>query len=227
MANTLTAALRYSEYWKPANELKLQHEENNFPSLHIKELEAILPAGLQRGIIAEIWGARSSGRTSVSLRILAEATDHGEICAVVDLQDNFHPISTAAAGVRLEQIVWIRCGGNVEYAMRATDLLLHAGGFGVIGLDLCDAAPKRLHKIPLSYWHRFRRVIENTSTTLLVWGDSTQARSCASQSLHIKHKAISWSGTKPFCSLNGLESYATPGKVSSIRPCSLFFHPAA
>ena len=114
------------------------------------------------------------------LHILAQATGSGEICAVVDTDDQFHPASAAAAGVKLANIIWVRCGGNAERSMRAADLLLHSGGFGVVVLDLCEAKPQLLNRIPISYWYRVRRAIENTFTSLLVCSPSSHAKASAS-----------------------------------------------
>ena len=53
------------------------------------------------------------------------------------------PAPAASAGVELSKLVWVRCGGNAEHALRAADLLIQAGGFGVVALDLAEAAPPR------------------------------------------------------------------------------------
>ena len=221
MANIL-AAVRYHELWKPASELKAILEEPRFSSLHVVGLKEIFPNGLRRGTIAELHGSRSSGRTSICLRVLAEATSQGEVCAVVDLYDSFHPASAVSAGVQLSHLVWVRCHGNAEHAMRASDLLLHAGGFGIVSLDFCEATPRLLNRIPLSYWYRFRTAIEKTPTVLLVCADSPIAKSCSQQSLQTKFKASSWLGEAPFHVFGGLETYAAFGKVSGIRPQPLF-----
>src|SRR3974390_2148461 len=63
--------------------------------------------GLPRGCLTEIIGPSSSGRTSLLLSILAQATDRGEICALVDAEDAFDPTSAAAAGVALDSLIWI------------------------------------------------------------------------------------------------------------------------
>src|SRR5207244_8918575 len=52
-----------------------------------------LTGGLPRGAITEIFGPRSSGRTSTMLSILAEATASGEVCSLVDGKDAFDPKS--------------------------------------------------------------------------------------------------------------------------------------
>ncbi len=226
MANT-TALLRYRDYQRSAAELKSTHEQLQFEPLHLQNLRPILSTGLIRGAITELFGPRSSGKTSICLQILAQVTAKNEVCAVVDLYDSFHPASAYAAGVQLDRIVWVRCCGNAEHAMRATDLLLHAGGFGVVALDLCEASPRILNRIPLSYWYRFRRALEHTSTILLVCTDSQQAKSCSHNSLQVRNQAISWAGKVPFSRLNGLNVQASPGKISSLRPCSLFLRVAA
>jgi len=170
----------------------------------------VLPDGVPRGSIAEILGRRSAGRTSALFHVLAQATRRGEVCAFVDTNDNFHPASAAEAGVRLDRLVWIRCRGNAEHAMRSADLLLHAGGFGVVALDLCETAIRILNRIPLSYWFRFQRVIESTPTILLVGARSSQARSCSFNVLELELKAPHWSGKAPFRLLQGFETLVRP-----------------
>jgi len=226
MANT-GAAFRFHPSWKSAAELKLSHEEVSASMLEIGMLQPILHSGIRRGSIAEVHGARSAGRTSLCLSILAEATARGEVCAVVDLQNNFHPASASEAGVVLERVVWVRCGGKLEAALRACDLLLHAGGFGVIYLDLCEAEAKSLHKIPLSYWHRFRQAVEHTPSILLVSTHIPQVKSCAGLSLQLKMAAVAWSGKDPFCVLRGIKNAVTPGgRMMPVRPHLLFLKAA-
>jgi hypothetical protein len=160
--------------------------------------------GLPRGGITEIAGLRSSGRTAAVLHILAQATARGEICAVVDTCDAFHPASAAAAGVKLSRIVWVRCRGNVQHALRAADLLVHAGGFGVITLDLCEVTPRALNQIPFSYWYRFRQAIEHTSTALLICTSAPQAKASIRQ-IELELQAPRWDGAAPFCFLQGMD----------------------
>src|SRR5206468_9350678 len=96
----------------------------------------------------------------------------------------FDPASAEAAGVDLRRLLWVRCSGtkfsNLEQVLKATDLLLQAGGFGMVVVDLNDVAPSVARKIPLATWFRFRRAIENTNTALLVFEQEPYAKSCAS-----------------------------------------------
>ena len=207
--------------WKPASTLHLISEESNFPALEVAGLKAVFPNGLLRGRIAEINGLRSSGRTSIYLHILAQATARGEICAVLDAQDSFDPASAQASGVQLDRLIWVRCRGNPEYAIRAADLLLHAGGFGLVLLDLCETSERVLQRVPLSYWYRFRRAIERTPTILLVCAERPQANSCSSSSLELKPKLFHWSGKAPFLLLRGILVRAFSRKPAALCAESL------
>jgi len=223
MANTLAglALASHDSRWTKASHLYLAREEGKRAPLELHRLKPFFPNGLQRGSLLEVNGSQSSGRTSTSLYILAESISKGETCACIDLNNAFHPSSLAQAGVALNQLCWVRCNGNTEHAMRAADLLLHAGGFGVVLLDLCGARPQTLNRIPLSYWFRFQRAIEHTPTILLICAEKPQARSCARYSLAIKNRKFHWKGEAPFAILTALESTAQNNKLTSIRPESL------
>src|SRR5688572_15719483 len=92
-------------------------------STGIKEVD-VLTGGLPRGAISEIFGPASSGRTSIMFSMLAYATRHEEVCALVDINDMFAPAAAASAGIDFDRLLWIRCGGSLENAFKATDLLL-------------------------------------------------------------------------------------------------------
>lgn len=154
-----------------------------------------LTGGLPRGGITEITGPVSSGRTSVLDAALARATADGESCALVDCDDRFDPASAETAGVRLERLVWVRCGGNTEHALRAADLLLQGGGFGFIAFDLGDTPSRTARRISLTSWYRFRRAIENTRTVMVVVGLEPYARQCASLALEVRRGRTVWTGS--------------------------------
>lgn len=222
-----SAVQKLDSPWVKASELQLLHEDVKLPALPVPCLKPFFPLGLQRGSLVEIYGAKSSGRTSLSLYILAESISRGETCAYIDLSNQFHPASLAQSAVPLHPLAWIRCNGNAEHAIRSVDLLLHAGGFGMVLLDLCGANPHILNKIPLSYWFRFQRAIENSSTILLVLGEHPNARSCSRHGLQTQAGNFHWTSQAPNTLLLALESIATPrkstqSKITTIRPESLF-----
>lgn len=152
------------------------------------------------GAITEISGALSSGRTTLTHAILARATAAGEFCALVDGASAFDPRSAAEAGVDLPHLLWVRANGRMEAAFKAADLILHSGGFGVIVLDLCEAADRDLNRIPLSYWYRFRRAVENTPGKFVVVSHVPLAKSCARLPLETRREGVLWQGSTPLFS---------------------------
>jgi recombination protein RecA len=155
---------------------------------------------LPAGAITEISGALSSGRTTLTHAILARATAAGEFCALVDGAGAFDPRSAAQAGVDLPHLLWVRANGRLDAALKAADLILQSGGFGVIVLDLCEASARDLNRIPLSYWYRFRGAVENTPGKFVVVSHVPLAKSCARLPLETRRACASWTGSTPLFS---------------------------
>src|SRR5580692_2841870 len=74
---------------------------------------------------------------------------------------------------------------RMEQVLRATDLLLESGGFGLIALDLGDLPPQSARSIPLTTWFRFRRAVEYTPTILLALEPHSIAGSCSTLLLQL------------------------------------------
>jgi recombination protein RecA len=72
---------------------------------------------------------------------------------------------------------------RLDQALRATDLLLQAGGFAAIVLDLGDMAKEYACRIPLATWFRFRQAAEHTRCSLIVLGQAGYAQSSAAVTL--------------------------------------------
>jgi recombination protein RecA len=153
----LSPAPRFSSGLAPSGTAALDHLTGGFPV----------------GAISELSGPHSSGRTSIALAFLAQKTQEGQACAWIDVNDALDPESAAANGVRLSNLLWIRCRRTaqpwtqLDEALRAVDLILQAGGFRVIVLDLGDVAPKQATRIPLATWFRFRQMSQEASSSLL------------------------------------------------------------
>jgi hypothetical protein len=172
-----------------------------------------LTGGLPRGCLTEICGPASSGRTTSLLAALAAATRRGECCVLVDASDALDPRSAADAGIELDRLLWVRCGENspeksLEQLLRATDLLLESGGFGLIALDLGDLPPQVARRIPLTTWFRFRRAVEHTPTVLLAVERQSIAGSCSS--LLIKLGLIKLTSSEDRISEQHLDSQSLP-----------------
>ncbi len=273
-----------------------------------------LTGGLPRGALTEVCGRTSSGRTTVLLAALAAATQRGEACALVDVNDAFDPESAAAAGVDLRKLLWVRCEGKrqkakgknpekaprgftrrnadsrkspkqrnpdrklappaidigiwgygdleemqrirgssrpvqdkplavghwplavqdhyerhpethrpvntprdehwirrrptangqwptapvfgsayarLDRALRAADLLLSGGGFGLVAIDLADVPAQAARRVPLVSWFRFRRAVENTPAVLLAITPQPVTQSCASLLMETKQSTLS------------------------------------
>lgn len=151
-------------------------------------------AEIPRGTLTEIAGPPSSGRTSVLYALFAAVTAEQEFCALIDTNDAFDPASAAAAGVRLSQVLWVRCGGNVEHALKAADLLAQAGGFGIVAFDLADTPERIARRIPLASWFRLRNAVENTRTALVAVSQRFNAASCSRQKIELPRNRAFWRG---------------------------------
>lgn len=176
--------------------LALLKQQFSWQPRHTPDLLATSLPGLDlpRGCLTEIVGPASSGRTTILQAALAAATGRGETCAVVDAADAFDPASAEAAGVRLDHLVWIRCGHNAEHALKAADLLIQGGGFGIVALDLGDTPPATARRISLTSWFRLRRAVENTPTVFLALARRQNAKTCATLAVECVRERAGWSG---------------------------------
>lgn len=131
-------------------------------STGIAPVDALLDGGFPVGAISEVSGPASSGRTTLVLSFLAHRAEDSRVVAWVDAGDAFDPESAAASGVNLKQLLWVRCQSasviatgkawtRLDQAIQTTDLLLQAGGFAAVVLDLCEIAPEHACRIPLTY----------------------------------------------------------------------------
>lgn len=178
-------------------------------------------AALPRGGITEILGAVGSGRTAVAHAMIAAATRRGEAVAVIDGDDSFDPASARRAGAELGKLLWVQCGHGVETAMKATGMILHSGGFGLIVLDLCDMAPAALNRVPISYWHRFRLAVEHKPSALLILSREAVARSCAMRQFVLRQESVQWRGEAPFQLIDCLATEAVSRKPMGRAPVSM------
>jgi hypothetical protein len=190
-------------------------------STGIPELDLLLNGGLPVGAISEITGPVCSGRTSLALSFLAGRTQEGSVCAWVDANDSLDSESAAANGVALRQLLWVRCKGagsttkpwaRLDQALRATDLLLQAGGFSAIVLDLGSTAPEHTIRIPLATWFRFRQTANRTRCSLLVIGLEPLAQSSAAVVLECAQLTVPSVGQTV---LGGFRYQIQTGRVAS------------
>jgi len=168
----------------------------------ITALDVHLGGGFPRGQVSELVGPRSSGRTSLLHRMLAAATAHGELVALVDALDMFDVESASAAGIHLDRLLWIR--GHVvsnpgmcrdmnqralEQALRAFTLVLQAGNFGLVALDVAEAPSHAIRRLPFTTWLRLQRMVEGSQTICLLVGSEPMARSSAGLTVKVGQRS--------------------------------------
>jgi recombination protein RecA len=171
----------------------------------LSQLDQQLGGGIPVGHFSEIVGPRSSGRTSLLFSLLATLTTRGELVALIDTFDVFDAESADAAGVRLENLLWVRgdactpafplmatrqtgADRSIERAVKAANLVLQAGGFSLVALDLADAPVQALRRIPMNTWMRLQRVIEGQPSAGIVLSAAPLSRSAGGVSIVLQQR---------------------------------------
>jgi recombination protein RecA len=176
-------------------------------------LDARLAGGWPCGETSEIVGPASSGRSSLLTASLAAATARGDVAALVDTHDTFDAASAEAAGLSLDHLLWARGDPAgvarpqmlLDRAIKAFGLVLEAGGFGVVALDLGDVAPADLSRLPFTTWRRLQRFVEGRDTIALVLAPVPVARSARGVTIDLSASTATWAGeSRRACRLIGL-----------------------
>src|SRR5262245_43279525 len=169
----------------------------------IADIDGRIQGGFRRGELSQCVGPRSSGRLAVICSAMAQATDRGEAVALLDPLDMFDPPSAAASGIDFRRLLWVRGQAlssarvslSCEYgtlqktldaAVKALNLVLQAGGFGLVVLDLAEIAPQALRRLPFTTWLRLQRVIEGSETACVVLGLEPVARSARGVTIQLE-----------------------------------------
>jgi hypothetical protein len=206
----------------------------------IPALDDLLGGGLARGELSELHGPLSSGRTSLALALLARATGVGELVAVVDAADAFHPASARRAGVQLERVLWARPPG-VREAVRASERLLQARGFAVVLLDAPgrpaasqraqvsrsepqasedhragERRPWEWEALPAVVWQRLTRAAAAGDAALIVVSLRRVTGSHAGVALQLQPTRAHFTGTPAL--FEGLETLAAIDRQRRSRP---------
>jgi hypothetical protein len=183
-------------------------------STGLAALDDALGGGLPRGRMSEIAGPRSAGRTGLTCAIAACATRRGEAVAWVDVEDALDAEAAAAAGVALERTLWVR-PRTPRDAARAAQILLGAGGFGLVVLDLGADPPMRGTRMlmPLA------RAAERSRTALVVVTPRRTTGSDATVSLEATTRRVRWSGgAGRLVMLEAIEAQVTVARSRIGRP---------
>ncbi|AQT59839.1 recombinase RecA [Cellvibrio sp. PSBB023] len=98
--------------------------------------------GLPKGRIIEIYGPESSGKTTLTLQVIAEAQRLGGTCAFIDAEHALDPIYASKLGVNVEDLI-ISQPDTGEQALEVTDMLVRSGAVDVLVVDSVAALTPR------------------------------------------------------------------------------------
>ena len=90
--------------------------------------------GVPRGRIVEIYGAESSGKTTLALHIIAESQKEGGVVAFIDAEHALDPVYAKALGVNIDELL-ISQPDTGEQALEIADMLVRSGAMDVIVID--------------------------------------------------------------------------------------------
>lgn len=90
--------------------------------------------GVPRGRVTEIFGAESSGKTTLAIHIIAEAQKQGGVCAIIDAEHAFDRFYAEQLGVDVNNL-WIAQPDNGEQALEIAEQLINSGAVDVLVID--------------------------------------------------------------------------------------------
>jgi len=129
----------------------------------IESLDAV-EGGLRCGAVTELAATPANGALFLD-RLLTKTCESQSFAALVDAGGTFDPDSSAETA--LARLLWVRCK-DANLAVKAADLLLRDGNLPLVLMDLQALTPKELGKVPASTWHRFQRLVEQTSLVFVI-----------------------------------------------------------
>jgi len=90
--------------------------------------------GLPRGRVVELYGPESSGKTTLTLQVIAEAQKLGGVAAFIDAEHALDPIYAGKLGVNVDELL-VSQPDTGEQALEITDMLVRSGAVDVIVID--------------------------------------------------------------------------------------------
>lgn len=126
--------------------MKLGQQENveieSIPTGSLGLDIALGVGGVPKGRVIEIYGPESSGKTTLTLHIIAEAQKQGGVAAFVDAEHALDPSYAAKLGVNIDDLL-ISQPDTGEQALEITDTLVRSGGVDVLVIDSVAALVPR------------------------------------------------------------------------------------
>jgi hypothetical protein len=167
----------------------------------------LIDGGIPRGRISEITGRAGSGKTSIAASFASSATRRGEVAAWLDASGTFDPESMAAAGVELGRMLWASMttatrmprvatsplARRQSAIIKAAELVLEAGGFGLVVLDFGEAPRALTHASAL----RIARAAERSGAAVIALAPWRMCGTFAALSLATSRAETSFSQLAP------------------------------
>jgi len=149
---------------------------------------ALGSAGLPQGRLSELFGERSSGKTTLAYAVLAACTRSGEIGAYVDPEAGLFAPAAAAAGIDLARLIVVR-PTQIDALRRAVDALVRSGACSVVVLDGWS-----VNALQTPHYARLAAQAQRHGTTLIVLshGTSQALASFASLRIHLLGTTALW-----------------------------------
>jgi len=98
--------------------------------------------GLPKGRVVEIYGPESSGKTTLTLQVIAEAQKAGGTCAFIDAEHALDPVYAEKLGVVVDDLI-VSQPDTGEQALEVTDMLVRSGACDVLVIDSVAALTPR------------------------------------------------------------------------------------
>lgn len=114
-----------------------EHKQEAIPAISTGSLQldiALGIGGLPKGRVVEIFGPESSGKTTLTLSVIAQAQKQGATCAFIDAEHALDPQYAAKLGVDVDDL-YVSQPDTGEQALEITDMLVRSGAVDVIVVD--------------------------------------------------------------------------------------------
>jgi recombination protein RecA len=121
------------------------HESHAIPAISTGSLGldmALGIGGLPKGRIVEIYGPESSGKTTLTLQVIAEAQKAGGTCAFIDAEHALDPIYAKKLGVDVDNLL-VSQPDTGEQALEICDMIVRSGAVDVVVIDSVAALTPR------------------------------------------------------------------------------------
>ena len=188
-AQDLLLELKRRRFVVPASQIQ---REISLVASGIDQLDDVCKGGLPRGAITE-FQVSFGGSATVLYSLLAAATQRQEMTALIDPGDGFDLASAAIVGVDLRRLLWVRAR-SVKEALRATELVLDAGGFGLVALDLSFTERRKNKVLPAAAWMRIKKRASLCGALAVVFSATKTVGTFASLSVAVRQGRARWGG---------------------------------